>query len=190
MTFVPLNGFLPARSPTTSSLQDLPFILSHGCTFLLKHIGPRETNGRRLPCSWTVIYTAIVFIIYILYTILVLRFGPLWLHYPSLGIAGLASTVIISLSLVDFGAYFICGKSNIFDSTLCLAKTSLEPRRTRPYSRNLGNTIITVVITVPLMAALNEWVWYPQRIQLVQQITNDKVVSPRNQVKPLWYSAK
>jgi len=83
------------------------FEIGHGCVFFITYIGPPNIAGGRLPHSWIVLCTAIVFVLFVIYTILVLRFAPLWLHYIILRLACLAFLIIMVLSFLDFGAYFI-----------------------------------------------------------------------------------
>ena len=93
-----------------SAIQLVGSIISavgHGCALFLKSIGPPDTTGGRLPHCGTVIYTAITFVIFILYTILVLRFAPLRLLYIIPVLACLAFSIIFVLTVLDFGAYFL-----------------------------------------------------------------------------------
>lgn len=47
----------------------------------------------------------------------------------------------------------------------------------RKYIRNLGNTTLTVLITIPLMTAMYFFAWYPELNRMLAQVTQDIVVS-------------
>ncbi len=47
----------------------------------------------------------------------------------------------------------------------------------RRYVRNLGNTTLTVLLTIPLMTALYFFIWYPGLNRSVVGVSQDTVVS-------------
>ena len=54
--------------------------------------------------------------------------------------------------------------------------TLVPAQGNRQYKRNLGNTVLTVLLTVPLMTALYSIMWYQDLNTQVLQITSDTVV--------------
>lgn len=46
----------------------------------------------------------------------------------------------------------------------------------RKYKRNLGNTTLTVLLTIPLMAALYFFIWYPELNRKLLEVSQDIVV--------------
>jgi hypothetical protein len=54
--------------------------------------------------------------------------------------------------------------------------TLVPAQDNRQYKRNLGNTVLTVLFTVPLMTALYSIVWYHDLNTQILRITRDTVV--------------
>ena len=47
----------------------------------------------------------------------------------------------------------------------------------RKYKRNLGNTTLTVLLTIPLMTAMYFSIWYPDLNRKLLEVSQDVVVS-------------
>ena len=52
-----------------------------------------------------------------------------------------------------------------------------RPLDGRKYIRNLGNTTLTVLLSIPLMTALYFFIWYPQLNGTLMEVSQDIVVS-------------
>lgn len=138
--------------------------------FLANIVGPEKANK---PNGSTVLWNLLGFIVLIAFGCL----AVLCPSRPTLILCGITAA-LVSISLAVITALDLCSGLDTNDPqmTFRLVLTQVGPRL-RIYRRNLGNTVLTVFITVPFMTILYTCLWFPNLNKEVLQITADTVVS-------------
>lgn len=123
------------------------------------------------PCESTIIWSLIILGIFVVMISVAARLPTSMMRMVFIPGSSLLLIPLAYLVFTDFvypSTYFtIDRKSPLIDNSL----------GGRKYKRNLGNTVSTVLITIPLMTTLYSLVWYPALKREVLQLSEDVVVS-------------
>lgn len=135
---------------------------------LRKFVGPKR---KTVPQNDTVVWSLVLLVMFFTSLCLAARFPSNVVRIAFVSISGFVFIGLSASVIIDFANH---GKST--GSQPCLKNLFTVPLGNRRYIRNLGNTTLTVLLSIPLMTALYFFVWYPQLNQRLQVVSQDIVV--------------
>lgn len=148
------------KSRTLSGIRrSLSLYFQKPCLAFRKHMPFRKYVGperKTAPHNDTVVWNLIFLVMFFTSLCLAARFPSNEVRVAFVSISGvifIALSASVSIDLANHG--------------------------NRRYIRNLGNTTLTVLLSIPLMTALYSFVWYPRLNQRLQGVSQDIVTEVR-----------